>query len=60
MSSDVLMKNLPQDIFERHAKVFCGEDEYMKKKTKVGNLQVDEDVGSQMTPKWYLDISDCK
>jgi hypothetical protein len=57
MSSDVLTKNLSQEIFKRHAKVFCGEDKYMKKKTKVGNLQIDEDVGSQMTPTWYLDIA---
>jgi hypothetical protein len=28
----------------------------MKKKTKVGNLQVDEDVGGRMTPKWYLEV----
>jgi hypothetical protein len=55
MSSDVLTKNLPQDIFKRHVKVFCGEDQYMKK-TKVGNLQVDEDVQGQMTPKWYLKV----
>jgi hypothetical protein len=48
-------KNHPQDIFERHVKVFCEEDEYMKK-TKVGNLQVDEDVRGQMTPKWYLKV----
>jgi hypothetical protein len=41
VSSDVLTKNLPQDIFERHVKLFCGEDQYMKKKTKVSNLQVD-------------------
>jgi hypothetical protein len=56
MSSDVLTKNLPQDIFECHAKVFCGEDQYMKNKTKVGNLQMDEDVGGLMTPKRYLDV----
>jgi hypothetical protein len=43
MSSDVLTKNLPQNIFEHQTKVFCGEDQYMKKKTEVGNLQVDED-----------------
>jgi hypothetical protein len=38
------VKNLPQDIFKH---VFCGEDQYMKKKTEVGNLQVDEDVQGQ-------------
>jgi uncharacterized protein YbjQ (UPF0145 family) len=40
---DVLTKNLTQDIFERHVKVLRGEDQYMKKKTEVGNLQIDED-----------------
>jgi hypothetical protein len=57
MTSDILTKNLSQDIFERHAKVFCGTDEYMKTKNEVGNIQVDEDVGSHMTPTWYLDWS---
>jgi hypothetical protein len=56
MSSDVLTKNLPQDIFNHHDKVFSGEDQYMKKKTKGGNLQVDEDVGGWMTPKWYMEV----
>jgi hypothetical protein len=40
MTSDVLTKYLLQEMFERHTRVFCGEDEYMKKKNKVGNLQV--------------------
>jgi hypothetical protein len=28
----------------------------MKKKIKVGNLPVDEDVRGQMTPKWNLEV----
>jgi hypothetical protein len=55
MSSDVLTKNLPQDIFKCQVKVFCGEYQYMKK-TEVSNLQVDEDVQGRITPKWYLKV----
>jgi hypothetical protein len=30
MSSDVLTKNLARPLFEKHLRVYCGEDQYMK------------------------------
>jgi hypothetical protein len=31
MSSDVLTKNLARPLFEKHLRVYCGEDQYTRK-----------------------------
>jgi hypothetical protein len=33
MSSDLFTKNLAQPLFKQHAKTYCGQDQYMKKKS---------------------------
>jgi hypothetical protein len=36
MCSDLFTKNLPKATFEKHLKIYCGEDEYMEKVTSSG------------------------
>jgi hypothetical protein len=61
MCSDLFTKNLPHHLYEKHASVFVGCNEYMlptdkhvtmtklkkkkKNKNEVGNIQVQEGVG---------------
>jgi hypothetical protein len=60
MCSDLFTKNLPRQVYEKHAKIYVGDDEYMlkeeKEKNEVGNIQVEEGVRREMTPCWYSDV----
>jgi ethanolamine ammonia-lyase large subunit len=60
MCSDLFTKNLPRQVYEKHAKIYVGDDEYMLKeeqeKNEVGNIQVEEGVRREMTPRWYSDV----
>jgi hypothetical protein len=57
MCSDLFTKNLPRQVYEKHTKVYVGDDEYMCKQEKeFGNIQVEEGVG--LCPKWYMDDSE--
>jgi hypothetical protein len=58
MCSDLFTKNLPRQVYEKHAKVYVGEDEYMLKESELkelGSIQVEEGVGQRWNcPHWYL------
>jgi hypothetical protein len=60
MCSDLFTKNLPQQVYKKHTKIYVGDDEYMLKeeqeKNEVGNIQVEEGVRCEMTPRWYSDV----
>jgi hypothetical protein len=45
MTSDLFTKNLERPLFEKHAKAYVGNDEYMKEYASHGNSQVGESVG---------------
>jgi hypothetical protein len=45
MTSDLFTKNLERPLFERHAKAYVGDDEYMKAYKQKGNSQVEGSVG---------------
>jgi hypothetical protein len=45
MTSDLFTKNLERPLFERHAKAYVGDDEYMKTYKQKGNSQVEGSVG---------------
>ena len=36
-SADLFTKNLEGPLFEKHARVYCGDDEYMKDAQHVGD-----------------------
>jgi hypothetical protein len=50
VSSDLFTKNLPRQVYKKHAKVYVGDDEYMvkknKRKTKLGTRR-------EMTTRWF-------
>ena len=61
MCSDLFTKNLPRQVYEKHAKVYVGEDEYMLKENELkelGNIQVEEGVGHCYCPHWYLEATE--
>jgi hypothetical protein len=41
---------LPQQVYEKHAKIYVGNDKYMV------NIQVEEGVRRETTPRWYSDV----
>jgi tRNA G18 (ribose-2'-O)-methylase SpoU len=53
MSSDLFTKNLPRQVYEKHTKIYVGDDEYMNKRKMSWKHQ---GVRREMTPRWYSDV----
>ena len=47
MASDVFTKNLARPQFEKHVKVFVGEDRYMSSGTPEGGVSEDENMSRE-------------
>lgn len=55
MCSDLFTKNLPRQVFEKHSRIYVGQDEYMEDFLDIGIIQLPEGARRVPTPTWYLE-----